>query len=95
MAAKIHFWYENFSPTISFKIFFQGPNEIRLVNGSTNHEGRIEIKHNGVWGTICDDDFNEDAAKVVCKRLGYIGKSSVKKDSFFGPGKEYFYYSFS
>lgn len=46
------------------------------------------MKHHGVWGTICDDDFNEDAAKVVCKRLGYKGKSAVKKDAYFGPGKK-------
>lgn len=66
---------------------FQSPTEIRLVNGENNHEGRLEIKHNGLWGTICDDDFNEDAAKVVCKKLGYSGRSIVKKESFFGAGK--------
>lgn len=56
------------------------------MNGSTIYEGRLEIKHHGLWGTICDDDFNEDAAKVICKRLGFKGKSIVKKDAYFGAG---------
>ncbi|RZC41899.1 neurotrypsin-like [Asbolus verrucosus] len=62
------------------------PTEIRLVNGTNRSEGRIEIKHHGTWGTICDDDFNEDAAKVVCKHLGYKGSAVVKKDGYFGAG---------
>ncbi|CAG9833035.1 unnamed protein product [Diabrotica balteata] len=64
----------------------EAPTELRLVGGTYPGEGRVEIKHNGIWGTICDDDFNEDAAKVVCKSLGYKGKSFVKKDAFFGAG---------
>ncbi|XP_028142502.1 serine protease svh-1 isoform X2 [Diabrotica virgifera virgifera] len=64
----------------------EAPTELRLVGGSYPGEGRVEIKHNGIWGTICDDDFNEDAAKVVCKSLGYKGKSFVKKDAHFGAG---------
>ncbi|VEN46185.1 unnamed protein product [Callosobruchus maculatus] len=66
--------------------YCEAPTEIRLVNGSSSHEGRLEVSHYGIWGTICDDDFNEDAAKFVCKRLGYKGASTVKKDSYFGAG---------
>nr|CAH7761024.1 unnamed protein product [Callosobruchus chinensis] len=66
--------------------YCEAPPEIRLVNGSSSHEGRLEVSHYGIWGTICDDDFNEDAAKFVCKRLGYKGASTVKKDSYFGAG---------
>nr|CAI5829393.1 unnamed protein product [Callosobruchus analis] len=47
---------------------------------------RLEVSHYGIWGTVCDDDFNEDAAKFVCKRLGYKGASTVKKDGYFGAG---------
>lgn len=61
-----------------------------MVNGTNNMEGRLEIKHHGIWGTICDDDFNEDAAKVVCKYFGFKGTAAVKKESYFGPGKSIF-----
>ncbi|KAF7284717.1 hypothetical protein GWI33_021726 [Rhynchophorus ferrugineus] len=60
------------------------PTEFRLVNGSSRFEGRLEVKHNGLWGSVCDDDFNEDAAKIVCQTLGYRGSASIKKDAYFG-----------
>lgn len=43
--------------------------EIRLVGGDTN-SGRVEVLYHGQWGTVCDDHFNNNAAKVVCRMLG-------------------------
>ncbi|XP_074104804.1 uncharacterized protein LOC141531154 isoform X2 [Cotesia typhae] len=63
------------------------PFEIRLANGSSPSEGRVEIRHHGVWGTVCDDDFTHAAAKVICRSLGFGGSSTAKKESFFGPGE--------
>lgn len=46
--------------------------EIRLVGGSVaGHEGTVQICRNEVWGTVCDDQWDNDDAKVVCRNLGY------------------------
>lgn len=44
---------------------------VRLVNGKTQYEGRLEVNYHGQWGTVCDDQFDYKAAKVACKMLGY------------------------
>ena len=40
--------------------------DIRLMNGSTVLEGRVEICINNAWGTVCDRTFSEDEANVIC-----------------------------
>jgi len=47
--------------------------DVQLVNGTGPHEGRLQIYHDGVWGTVCDDDFTNAGANVVCRQLGYSG----------------------
>ena len=47
--------------------------ELRLVNGPTSHEGRVEVKNNGIWGTICCNGFVVQSADVIYKSLGLKG----------------------
>ena len=47
--------------------------DVRLVNGNHPWEGRVEIRRNGAWGTICDDYWDGRQGKVLCKTLGYAG----------------------
>lgn len=57
------------------------------MNGSTPMQGRVEVRHHGIWGTVCDDDFTNATATVICRSLGYGGIAVAKKDGYFGPGQ--------
>ena len=47
--------------------------EIRLTDGTTQYEGRVEVCINGVWGTVCDYNWGKKQAYAVCHQLGYQG----------------------
>ncbi|XP_069139920.1 scavenger receptor cysteine-rich domain superfamily protein-like [Argopecten irradians] len=52
------------------------------------HEGTVEVYHNG-WGTICDDNFGQEEAKVICRMLGYNGDLVIAtpfREAHFGQG---------
>ena len=49
------------------------PSSVRLVEGPRGslNEGFVDILHNGVYGTICNDNFDDLDAKVICGMLGF------------------------
>ena len=56
--------------------------DVRLVGGSYQWEGRVEIYMSGSWGTVTDSQWSSDDALVVCRKLGYFtpGESLMDKN---------------
>ena len=45
---------------------------IRLNGGVNKLAGRVEIQYQGIWGTICDDGWDDIYANIVCNELGFL-----------------------
>ena len=45
--------------------------DLRLQGSSVQGSGRVEVCINNAWGTICDNSWNSNDARVVCKKLGF------------------------
>ena len=58
-----------------------------LIGGGPNY-GRVEVYHNGQWGTVCDDHWTINEANVACRQLGFSGASQVICCAGYGQGSD-------
>uniref|UniRef100_A0A4W2FXP5 Antigen WC1.1-like n=1 Tax=Bos indicus x Bos taurus TaxID=30522 RepID=A0A4W2FXP5_BOBOX len=60
--------------------------KLRLRGGHSKCSGRVEVWHNGSWGTMCDDSWSLAEAEVVCQQLGCGQALEALRSAAFGPG---------
>ncbi|XP_068560771.1 scavenger receptor cysteine-rich type 1 protein M130-like [Cebidichthys violaceus] len=64
----------------------ESADSVRLVNGTSLCSGRLEVKSNQSnqwWSSVCEDDFDQQDAEVVCRELG-CGAPSVLQGALYG-----------
>ena len=56
--------------------------KIRILDGTGENEGRVEIMYQGIWGTICDDGWDDIDASIACKELGFSHGNAMTQAQF-------------
>ncbi|KAM4605965.1 scavenger receptor cysteine-rich type 1 protein M130-like [Polymixia lowei] len=63
---------------------------VRLVNGASLCSGRVEVKTKQSWASVCEADFDQQDAEVVCRELG-CGAPSVLQGALYGEAEAPFW----
>ncbi|XP_045567919.1 scavenger receptor cysteine-rich type 1 protein M130-like [Salmo salar] len=59
---------------------------VRLVDGAGLCSGRVEVKSNQSWASVCEADFDRQDAEVVCGELG-CGAPAALQGGLYGEGE--------
>ena len=66
-----------------FLVFCQD-GDVRLRDGQSSIEGRVEICFNNQWGTVCDDSWDAADAAVVCTQLSLPSEGRLVSSNILG-----------
>ena len=70
-----------------FEILGTDRPSVRLVGGTSEGEGRVEVYFNNTWGTVCYHSWSKTDAEVVCRQLGLpYGNAHPVGPTLFGRG---------
>ncbi|XP_051813975.1 scavenger receptor cysteine-rich type 1 protein M130-like isoform X2 [Acanthochromis polyacanthus] len=83
----LYVFSHNFSST-SRPIYLIPSDSVRLVGGTHRCSGRLQVKRNQVWSSVCSDGFDLQDAEVVCRELG-CGSPSGFKEELYGEAPEW------
>uniref|UniRef100_A0A673CLI5 SRCR domain-containing protein n=1 Tax=Sphaeramia orbicularis TaxID=375764 RepID=A0A673CLI5_9TELE len=59
---------------------------VRLVHGSSLCSGRLEVRSNQSWSSVCEEDLDLNDAQVVCRELG-CGAPGLLQGALYGEGE--------
>uniref|UniRef100_A0A672YIC5 SRCR domain-containing protein n=1 Tax=Sphaeramia orbicularis TaxID=375764 RepID=A0A672YIC5_9TELE len=59
---------------------------VRLVHGSSRCSGRLEVRSNQSWFSVCEEDLDLNDTQVVCRELG-CGAPGLLQGGLYGEGE--------
>eukprot|EP00118_Oscarella_pearsei_P014363 m.122643 g.122643 ORF g.122643 m.122643 type:complete len:473 (+) comp37795_c0_seq8:2668-4086(+) len=78
---------QNRSEVVGVKCKLPASKSVRLAGSPRPNEGRVEVSRNGRWGTVCDDFWSPENARVVCRQLGFVDAIDFTVEASFGQGR--------
>ncbi|XP_067665056.1 scavenger receptor cysteine-rich type 1 protein M130-like [Haliotis asinina] len=77
-------WCDYYAPRAGLLCYKNSGIQYRLVSaaGDSPLQGRIEMKYDNRWGTICDASVSSNTAKVACKSLGHVDGLPVSSAAY-------------
>uniref|UniRef100_A0A673ADS2 SRCR domain-containing protein n=1 Tax=Sphaeramia orbicularis TaxID=375764 RepID=A0A673ADS2_9TELE len=59
---------------------------VRLVHGSSRCSGRLEVRSDQSWSSVCEEDLDLNDTQVVCRELG-CGAPGLLQGGLYGEGE--------
>ncbi|XP_030019163.1 scavenger receptor cysteine-rich type 1 protein M130-like [Sphaeramia orbicularis] len=67
-------------------MFLTCSDSVRLVHGSSLCSGRLEVRSDRSWSSVCEEDLDLNDAQVVCRELG-CGAPGLLQGGLYGEGE--------